>query len=63
VLAEFAGNAVEEFAQVIFGVVQRLRAHAKGGRDAAPNSSAFGEEHLSAAHLSLRTKPKPGCES
>jgi hypothetical protein len=55
--AKFACDTAKEFSQKIFGVMEGLRAHAKGGCDSASNSSAFGKEYFSAADLSLGTKP------
>jgi hypothetical protein len=51
--AEFAGDAAEEFAEIVFGMMQRLSAHAQGRRYAASDASAFGEQHLAATRAFL----------
>ena len=61
--AELAGDAAEELAQIVFGMMQRLRAHAQGSRNPASDASAFGEQHLAAADLLLGAQPEPRCES
>ena len=55
--AEFAGDAAEEFTQIVLGVVERLSAHAQGRRYAASDASAFGEQHLAATNRLLRAEP------
>ncbi len=55
--AEFAGDAADEFTQIVLRVVESVSAHAQGRRDAAADASAFGEQHFAAADLLLRTEP------
>ena len=60
--SELARDAPEELTRIVFGMMQRLSAHAQSGGNATSDTSAFGEQHLAAADLLFRTKPEPGCE-
>lgn len=50
-LAKLASYPSKEFAQIIFGVMQRVRTHTQGGSDSAPNTSAFRVQHLASTDL------------
>ena len=54
--AQLPRDAPEELAEIIFCMMQRLRAHAQGGRYPTSHAPAFGEEHFATADLLLRTE-------
>jgi hypothetical protein len=53
-LAELACDAPEELPQVVFSMVERLRAHTQRSSNSTPNASAFGAQHLASADFLLR---------
>src|SRR5258708_20886279 len=60
--AELPSDASKELAEIVFGVMQRVRGHAQRSGNAAPDAATLGIEHLATTDLILRTKSQPGCK-
>src|SRR6267143_1265866 len=60
--AELPGDTPKELAEIVFGVMQRVRGHAQRSGNAAPDAATLGIEHLATTDLILRTKSQPGCK-
>jgi hypothetical protein len=60
--AELPSDAAKELTEMVFGVMQRVRRHAESSSNAAPDTTALGIKHLTAADLILWTQSQPGHE-
>lgn len=55
--AQLPRDAPEELAEIVFCMMQRLRAHAQSGRYPTSHAPALGEEHFATTDLLPRTEP------
>jgi hypothetical protein len=60
--AEFPSDTSKELTEIVFGMMQRVRGHAKRSGNAAPDVATLGVEHLATTDLILRTESQPGCK-
>ena len=57
--AELASDAPKELAEIVLGVMQRVRGHAQRGGNATPDAATLGIEHLATTDLVLPTESQP----